>query len=86
VATVEGFSDGIADRHHFNAAQFDAIVSRQLANGLFDPLTALRNWHYWLSPEGAVVVIDGLYSRAAWTGVWERRLMSFRFPPVKALR
>lgn len=74
VATVEGFCDGIADRDHFNAAQFDAIVSRQLVNGLFDPLTAFRNWRHWLSPDGAVVVIDGLYSRAAWTGVWEEEV------------
>ena len=43
VVTVEGFCDNIDDRHHFHAAQFDAIVSRQLVNGLFDPLTALRN-------------------------------------------
>ena len=71
VVTVEGFCDGVVDRHHFNAAQFDAIVSRQLVNGLFDPLTAFRNWHYWLSPNGAVVVIDGLYGRSAWTGIWQ---------------
>jgi SAM-dependent methyltransferase len=71
VVTVEGFCDNIGDRHHFNAAQFDAIVSRQLVNGLFDPLTAFRNWHYWLSPDGAVVVIDGVYGRSSWTGIWQ---------------
>ncbi|MCU1236574.1 MAG: hypothetical protein JWP63_4541 [Candidatus Solibacter sp.] len=71
VVTVEGFCDNIGDRHHFNAAQFDAIVSRQLVNGLFDPLTAFRNWHYWLSPDGAVVVIDGVYGRSSWTGSWQ---------------
>jgi hypothetical protein len=56
VVTVEGFCDNIGDRHHFNAAQFDALVSRPLVKGLFDPLTAFRNWLYWLSPDGAVVV------------------------------
>jgi hypothetical protein len=46
-------------------------VSRQLVNGSFDPLTAFRNWHDWLSPDGAVVVIDGVYDRSSWTGIWE---------------
>ena len=40
VATVQGFCDNVGDRHHFKGQQFDAIVSRQLVNGLFDPLTA----------------------------------------------
>ena len=71
VATVEGFCDGLGDRHYFKEAQFNVIASRQLVNGLFDPLAAFRNWHHWLSPDGAVVVIDGLYGRAAWTGIWE---------------
>ena len=71
VVTVEGFCDNIGDRHHFHAGRFDAIVSRQLVNGLFDPLTAFRNWHYWLSPDGAVVVIDGVYGRSSWIGIWQ---------------
>jgi SAM-dependent methyltransferase len=74
VVTVEGFCDNIGDRHHFNAAQFDTIVSRQLVNGLFDPLTAFRNWHYWLSLDGVVVVIDGVYGRSSWTGIWEEEV------------
>jgi len=74
VIAVEGFCDAIEDRHHFEAAQFDAIVSRQLVNGLFDPLTAFSNWHHWLSPGGVVVVIDGLYGRSAWTGVWQEEV------------
>ncbi len=74
IETVEGFCDAIDDRRHFNQARFDVIVSRQLANGLFDPLTAFRNWHDWLSPDGAVVVIDGLYARAAWTGIWQEEV------------
>jgi SAM-dependent methyltransferase len=71
VATVEGFCDSLEDRRHFAEARFDAIVSRQLVNGLYDPLTAFRNWRHWLSPGGTVVVIDGIYGRSAWTGIWE---------------
>ncbi len=74
VATVQGFCDNVGDRHHFKGQQFDAIVSRQLVNGLFDPLTAFRNWHYWLSLDGAVVVIDGTYGRSSWTGIWEEEV------------
>jgi len=74
VDAVEGFCDAIEDRRHFEAARFDAIVSRQLVNGLFDPLTAFRNWHHWLAPGGAVVVIDGLYGRSAWTGIWQEEV------------
>jgi SAM-dependent methyltransferase len=70
VVTVEGFCDSEVDRRLFAAASFDAIVSRQLVNGLYDPLAAFRNWHHWLKPGGAVVVIDGLYGRSAWSGVW----------------
>jgi SAM-dependent methyltransferase len=74
VIAVEGFCDSIDDRRHFQEAQFDAIVSRQLVNGLFDPLMAFRVWHGWLAPGGSVVVIDGLYGRAAWTGVWQEEI------------
>ena len=74
VVTVTGFCDDIEDRRHFGAARFDAILSRQLVNGLFDPLTAFGNWHHWLSPKGVVVVIDGLYGRSAWTGIWQEEV------------
>jgi SAM-dependent methyltransferase len=74
VRTVEGFCDHLEDRRHFGAASFDTIVSRQLANGLYDPLAAFHNWHHWLKPCGAVVLIDGLYVRAAWTGRWEEEI------------
>jgi len=46
VVAVEDFCDNIGDRHYFQAGQFDAIVSRQLVNGLFDPLAAFRSWHH----------------------------------------
>lgn len=70
VAVVQGFCDAAEDRRHFEPARFDAVVSRQLANGLFDPLAAFRNWRHWLRPGGAVVAIDGLFGRDAWTGAW----------------
>lgn len=68
---VLGFCDAPEDRHHFPAASFDVIVSRQVANGLYDPLAAFHNWHYWLKPGGTVILIDGLFERAAWAGKWE---------------
>jgi SAM-dependent methyltransferase len=74
VTVVCGFCDAAEDRLQFADAQFDAILSRQLVNGLFDPLMAFRNWHHWLSPGGAVTVIDGLYGRASWTGVWQEEV------------
>ena len=71
VRAVEGFCDTVDDRSHFEQGEFDVVVSRQLANCLFDPLAAFSNWYHWLKPTGAVVLIDGLYGRSAWTGVWE---------------
>ncbi|MDB5097719.1 MAG: hypothetical protein JWM80_2140 [Cyanobacteria bacterium RYN_339] len=70
VAPVLGFCDSPADRGLFPAAHFDVIASRQLANGLYDPLAAFRNWHHWLKPGGAVVLIDGCYDRSSWQGKW----------------
>ena len=49
-------------------------MSRQLGNCLFDPLAAFENWHYWLKPTGAAILIDGLYGRSAWTGIWEEEV------------
>ena len=74
VVAVEGFCDHADDRRHFGAASFDAVFSRQLANGLYDPLAAFHNWFHWLKPGGAVVLIDGLYGRNAWTGRWEEEV------------
>jgi SAM-dependent methyltransferase len=74
VKAINGFCDEPQDRDRFAAAQFDAIVARQVVNGLFDPLLAFRHWHRWLKPAGAVVVIDGLYGRDGWTGRWEEEV------------
>ncbi len=70
VRVINGFCDEPQDRDRFEAAQFDGIVSRQVVNGLFDPLLAFRHWQHWLKPAGAVVVIDGLYGRDGWVGRW----------------
>jgi SAM-dependent methyltransferase len=45
VRAINGFCDEPQDHDRFAAAQFDAIVSRQVVNGLFDPLLAFRHWH-----------------------------------------
>jgi SAM-dependent methyltransferase len=71
VSTVRGFCDHADDESHFDAESFDLIASRQLANCLFDPLAAFRNWHFWLRPGGSVVVMDGLFDRHDWSGKWD---------------
>ena len=71
VATVAGFCDHAEDRGLFAAGRFDVVFSRQLANGLYDPLAAFANWHHWLRPGGAVVLVEGAYGRDAWQGRWE---------------
>lgn len=68
VRVQQGFCDHVDDRDHFPEASFDLIVSRQLANGLWDPLAAFANWHHWLKPSGTVLLIDGFYGRDAWRG------------------
>ena len=74
VRAINGFCDEPQDHERFEAAQFNAIVSRQVVNGLFDPLLAFRHWHRWLKPAGAVVVIDGLYGRDGWVGRWQEEV------------
>ena len=74
VSVVEGGCDRMADRKLFPESNFHAILSRQLVNSLFDPLVAFQNWLYWLKPGGRVVVIDGIYGRDGWTGVWQEEV------------
>lgn len=71
VATKEGFCDHPDDKVHFAPESFDVIASRQLTNGLYDPLAGFRNWHFWLRPSGTVIVMDGLFDRGDWGGRWE---------------
>ena len=52
--------------------------------GLYDPLAAFRNWHHWLKPGGVVVVIEGLYGRSAWSGIWAEEWTSCRCPRARA--
>ncbi|MCC6512132.1 MAG: class I SAM-dependent methyltransferase [Pirellulaceae bacterium] len=74
VPVVEGGCDSLDDRQIFPESNFDSILSRQVVNSLFDPLVAFQNWLYWLKPGGSVVVIDGIYGRDGWTGVWEEEV------------
>jgi aminoglycoside 6'-N-acetyltransferase len=74
VTTVRGSCDAPGDDALFPPARFDAIASRQLVNGLFDPLVAFGCWRRWLKPGGLVVVIDGLYGREAWRGAWAEEI------------
>lgn len=85
VRVVNGFSDSKADLPLFEASSFHAIVSRQLLNGLFDPLTAFRNWHQWLKPNGTLIVIDGLYNRQDWTGTLECELDELPFSACRTV-
>ncbi len=71
VQVSQGFCDSPDDRSVFADGAFDVIVSRQLMNGLFDPLAAFHNWLHWLKPGGTVIAMDGLYDRNAWTGALE---------------
>jgi RimJ/RimL family protein N-acetyltransferase/SAM-dependent methyltransferase len=74
VATVQGSCDGPGDDTLFPPERFDAIASRQVVNGLFDPLLAFARWRRWLRPGGRVIVIDGLYGRDAWRGAWAEEI------------
>ena len=74
VNCVQGFCDAIEDRAHFTESQFDVIASRQLVNGLFDPLVAFANWFHWLKPGGSVIAIDGFYGRSAWKEMFEEEV------------
>ncbi len=70
VRIVQGFCDHPNDCSHFAAGEFDMIVAKQLVNGLYDPIAAFRNWHYWLKPDGVVIVLDGMFDRSSWSGNW----------------
>ena len=83
VTTALGFCDHADDQSHFAAGEFDLIASRQLVNCLYDPLSAFRNWHYWLRPSGQVVVVDGLFDRTDWCGILEESVDSL---PLSACR
>ncbi len=66
ISAVRGFCDHPSDRALFEPGSFDLMISRQVTNGLYDPLNAFRNWAFWLKPGGTVIVMDGLFDRAGW--------------------
>lgn len=70
VEGVLGWCDAPEDRKAFEGASFDLIASRQLTNGLYDPVVAFENWWHWLKPGGCLAIAEGLYGREAWTGAW----------------
>ena len=74
VTVIQAFCDSVEDRERVPSASFDVVISRQLVNGLFDPLAAFRNWHHWLKAGGSAIVLDGFYDRSAWTGKWEEEV------------
>lgn len=69
VRICQGFCDSPDDKSLFPPEYFDVIISRQLANGLYDPLSAMANWQHWLKPQGVVLLIDGFYGRSAWASL-----------------
>lgn len=58
--------DAQQDGQLFPDQSFDCIVSRQVVCHFSDPLLAFGHWRRWLTPNGRVVVIDGLWTRAGW--------------------
>lgn len=70
VTLVEGRCDSVEDRNRFADGTFDVIAAKQVCNGLWDPLTAFRNWWHWLADGGKVLILEGLYGRDGWKGRW----------------
>jgi SAM-dependent methyltransferase len=59
----------LGDAHEgdlFASASFDLIVSRQAVCYFADPLRAFANWRDWLTDDGTIIVVDGLWSRNGW--------------------
>lgn len=83
IETLAGFCDSEQDRTLIPPASLDVVISRQLVNGLFDPINAFKNWYHWLKAGGSVIVLDGLYDRSSWKGKWEEEVDVL---PVSACR
>lgn len=54
------------------SGDFDYIVCRQSVVLFHDPQKVFRNWKKLLKSGGKVYIIDGLWSRDAWTGDWAK--------------
>ncbi|MCU0718177.1 MAG: class I SAM-dependent methyltransferase [Pirellula sp.] len=70
IRVFQGYCDHPKDQSLFGAESFDAIVAKQLVNGLYDPVAAFRNWRHWLRKDGVVVILDGMFDRNSWSGNW----------------
>ena len=77
--TAQGFCDGPSDASHFPAETFDVIVGRHVVNGLYDPLTAFRHWSHWLKPGGSLLIMEALFGRDAWKGIWAEEVDQLPF-------
>lgn len=67
---VENIKFVLGDSHSggiFEKEVFHAILSRQVVCHFHDPLLAFQNWYQWLQKDGIVVVVDGFWSRDAWS-------------------
>lgn len=49
---------------------FDYVTCRQGVVLFKDPLKVFRNWFNWLNDGGTVVILDALWSRESWTGLY----------------
>jgi SAM-dependent methyltransferase len=72
-----GWCDAPEDREAFPAEHFDLIASRQLTNGLHDPLLAFAHWRHWLRPGGWLLIVEGLFGREAWSGPWAQEVDAY---------
>jgi SAM-dependent methyltransferase len=70
VTIIAGGCDRRSDHTRVAPGSVDVIISRQVVNSLFDPLVAFQNWLHWLKQGGKAIVIDGIYGRDGWQGIW----------------
>lgn len=85
VKVVTGFCDHASDAELFPECSFDVVSSRQVINGLFDPMQAFHNWHQWLAPGGLVVIVDGMYDRSGWSGRWAQDVDVLPLSAIRSL-
>lgn len=61
---VVGWADQVG---LFEPGRFAWIVSRQMLCHLSAPERTFAAWHRWLAPGGHAVLVDGCWSRSAWS-------------------
>ncbi len=84
VVTVQGFCDHVNDAHLLPAAGFDVVMARHLVNGLYAPLVAFRNWWTWLKPGGGLVILEALFDRDSWKGIWAEEVDQLPFSACRS--